>query len=96
MPIWISTHGWPKSRPMPVNPWLIIHVVLWVSLHTAAVAQDGAGDADKKKTATRAQTAPSLELLEFLGEFETKDGQWVDPAEIEEMELPPQEQRHDK
>lgn len=33
--------------------------------------------------------APSLELLEFLGSFETADGQWVDPTELE---APPAEE----
>ncbi|HFE38539.1 MAG TPA: hypothetical protein ENK06_09030 [Gammaproteobacteria bacterium] len=28
---------------------------------------------------------PSLAFLEFLGSFETEDGQWIDPMEIEEM-----------
>jgi len=28
---------------------------------------------------------PSLELLEFLGSFETDSGQWLDPMEIEDM-----------
>jgi hypothetical protein len=26
---------------------------------------------------------PSMELLDFLVEWETDDGQWVDPAELE-------------
>lgn len=29
--------------------------------------------------------APSMELLEFLGEWETKDGSWMDPLQIEDM-----------
>jgi hypothetical protein len=28
--------------------------------------------------------APSLELLEFLGEWETSDGEWIDPEELED------------
>ena len=28
---------------------------------------------------------PDLELLEFLGSFETPDGKWLDPMEIEKM-----------
>lgn len=28
---------------------------------------------------------PSLEFLEFLGSFESDNGQWVDPMEIENM-----------
>jgi hypothetical protein len=30
--------------------------------------------------------SPSLELLEYLGEFETDDGEWIDPEELEQME----------
>jgi len=31
--------------------------------------------------------APSLELLEFLGSWETDDGQWMDPIQLlEEMD----------
>ena len=26
--------------------------------------------------------APSLELLEFLGEWETPDGEWLDPVDL--------------
>ena len=36
------------------------------------------------------QDAPSLEFLEFLGDWETKEGQWTDPAEFEVL-LPEQE-----
>ncbi|MFQ5488483.1 MAG: hypothetical protein ACE5ET_08600 [Gammaproteobacteria bacterium] len=28
------------------------------------------------------ETAPSLELLEFLGAWETPEGQWVDPLSL--------------
>lgn len=28
---------------------------------------------------------PNLEFLEFLGSFETPDGKWIDPMEIENM-----------
>ncbi len=34
---------------------------------------------------------PSMELLEFLGEFETEDGEWIDPVLLEEMPLPDRE-----
>ena len=27
---------------------------------------------------------PSLEMLEFLGEWETSEGEWVDPGEFED------------
>lgn len=28
---------------------------------------------------------PDLELLEFLGSFETGDGEWIDPLELTEL-----------
>lgn len=34
---------------------------------------------------------PSMEMLEFLGSWETEKGQWIDPQELEEITLPEQE-----
>ncbi|MBU1405959.1 MAG: hypothetical protein KKE83_02370 [Proteobacteria bacterium] len=40
---------------------------------------------------------PSLELLEFLGEFQTKDGVWFDPTEEEQPNrVSPEEQNHEQ
>ena len=39
-------------------------------------------------TAIGAEELPSMEFLEYLGEWETKDGEWIDPtmlADNEEM-----------
>ena len=33
------------------------------------------------------EEAPTLELLEFLGEWETSDGQWIDPAVLEDEDF---------
>ena len=32
------------------------------------------------------ETQPSMEFLEFLGEWETEDGEWIDPQILESME----------
>ncbi len=40
------------------------------------------------------QTPPSLEFLEFLGEFETEEGEWIDPEELEQMDLMDQPETH--
>jgi len=34
------------------------------------------------------ETLPSEELLEFLGEWETADGEWIDPQGIAQMDIP--------
>jgi len=46
-----------------------------------AWASAGAGAA----TANNKEQLPDLELLEFLGSFETADGEWVDPMEIDNI-----------
>ena len=42
------------------------------------------------------QEQPSLELLEFLGDWAMDDDGWLDPIEIEGMELPEQERENDE
>lgn len=38
---------------------------------------------------------PSLELLEFLGDWETEDGEWIDPEELEQIAITDQEQEYE-
>lgn len=38
---------------------------------------------------------PSLELLEFLGDWETEDGEWIDPEEMKQITLTDQEQEQE-
>ncbi len=43
---------------------------------------------------------PSMEMLEFLGEWQAGEGVWFDPTEKEQQQVPPpeqgQEQSHDE
>ena len=41
-----------------------------------------AGSAAENPQATDSDNLPSLELLEFLGSFETDSGEWINPAEL--------------
>ncbi len=41
---------------------------------------------------TEESEMPSLELLEFLGDWETEDGEWIDPEEMEQIAIADQEQ----
>jgi len=38
---------------------------------------------------------PSLELLEFLGDWETDDGEWIDPEELEQIAVADQDQKNE-
>lgn len=56
----------------------------WSLLLLASLPVGGALAADAIET-------PSMELLEFLGNWETSDGEWVDPIKLlEELEAEPQ------
>lgn len=58
------------------------------------IAMAGGAQAAAPEKGRQEETAPSLELLEFLGEWETDDGVWIDPSELEQMVLPEEEGVH--
>jgi len=45
-------------------------------------------EADSQKRDQQEQEKPSLELLEFLGEWETDSGKWIDPSAMDQIVLP--------
>ena len=49
---------------MALIPIALIIILLSIALDANAASEN---------------TSPSMELLEFLGEWQTKDGDWVDP-----------------
>lgn len=50
------------------------------------------GAALAEETPSGTDVSPSMELLEFLGGFETPEGEWVDPLMLaKEREQEPQE-----
>jgi hypothetical protein len=51
-----------------------------------------------KHVCAQEDSAPSMELLEFLGEWETDDGEWLDPIKLLESEneaLTPEQEKHE-
>ena len=38
---------------------------------------------------------PSMELLEFIGMWESPTGEWIDPFELEQAQTPEPKQDHD-
>lgn len=36
---------------------------------------------------TATETMPSMAFLEFLGEWETEEGEWIDPLELEDEDF---------
>lgn len=39
---------------------------------------------------------PSLELLEFLADWETSEARWIDPTELDQWTVPDKEEENDK
>jgi len=38
---------------------------------------------------------PSLELLEFLADWETSQGSWIDPTELDQWTVPEKEKKNE-
>ncbi|MDO9319915.1 MAG: hypothetical protein Q7V56_17205 [Gammaproteobacteria bacterium] len=56
---------------------------LALTLLMASSAWGGDQDGSDEQT----EAPPPLELLEFLGQWETDDGEWIDPQELEDPAL---------
>lgn len=81
---WISINGWRKSTTVWANSYRIFAALVLLNLVVAAHAES--------------DDSPSMELLEFLGEFQTDDGEWIDPLNLTGMEQsePNREQERDE
>lgn len=66
-------------RPVDIVTGLLI--ALLISGAPVYAERPSNGDQNNSSDAS-----PSLELLEYLGEFETEDGEWIDPEELEQMD----------
>ncbi len=62
-------------------------VLLLGLLSSPAFAQEPG----QARESTEDTEMPSLELLEFLGDWETDDGEWIDPEELEQIAITDQE-----
>ena len=70
---------------------LIIAVL--IAGHAPAAAQgEGATEPDHQEIL---DPAPTIELLEFLGEWETEEGHWVDPTRFDPAPVNDLEMEHD-
>ncbi len=65
----------------PADVFLSLTFVFWV-LCTPVYGEPPPNDQGGNGN----DVSPTLELLEYLGEFETEDGEWIDPEELEQMD----------
>ena len=74
---------------MPPGKAHLWGTVLLLGLLNAPVFAQEPGQVQERSEETE---MPSLEFLEFLGDWETDDGEWIDPEEMEQIALTDQEQ----
>ena len=80
--------GLPWKNPMPARLYLVGTVLILATLSAPGMAQQTESEQIKKRQEEKGQEIPTLEFLEFLGEWETEDGRWIDPEELNKMPLP--------
>ena len=85
MTSWIFMSGWQRRRKLRVRVILLLAFVLLMQANLLP--------AEEKKETTQ---QPSEELLEFLGNWETEQGEWIDPEELKEMVIPDQGDKKDE
>ena len=66
-------------------------VLLLGLLNSPALAQESGPIRENIENAEM----PSLEFLEFLGDWETDDGEWIDPEELDQIAITDQEQTYE-
>jgi len=80
---------------MPVSLYLIGTVFIFMILISPTQAQKIEPTQTGKRQQETDTEIPSLEFLEFLGEWETEDGQWIDPEELDQISLPDTEKKNE-
>jgi hypothetical protein len=74
-----------------------VGLVFLLSLMSApAVGTDGQSPANTQQSKDNSQDTSFRELLEFLGQWETDDGKWVDPTDLDWLMMPEQESKDDE
>ena len=81
---------------MPVRLILIGTVFIFTTLSATAQEQQTEPTQTGKQQDETSPEIPSLEFLEFLGEWETEDGRWIDPEEIDKMSLQDTEKKNEE
>ena len=81
---------------MLVKFFAVALVFLLTFIPAPVVGTDGQSPANTQQSKDNSQDASFVELLEFLGQWETDDGKWVDPTELDWLMMPEQESKDDE
>ena len=81
---------------MLVRLFAVAIVFLLSSFPATVVGQDGQSAASSQHSNDNSHDLSFRELLEFLGQWETDDGKWVDPTDLDWLLTPEQESKNDQ
>ena len=81
---------------MLVRLFAVVIVFLLSTFPATVVGQDGQSPAGSQHSNDNSQDSSFGELLEFLGQWETDDGKWVDPTDLDWLLTPEQESKNDQ
>lgn len=62
-------------------------LIMATLLLLTCLPQAHAFEPEEAKNPPTEQEAPTLDFLEFLGEWETEEGEWIAPDDLENMPL---------
>ena len=68
---------------MPARTIAVAIIMCLLSAPICASAADDPKATDSQHTRKKAQDPSLRELLEFLGQWETDDGNWIDPTDLD-------------
>lgn len=86
-----------RTVPCRIARWRIwsVQALIVGLVLTQSVLQSLAGDTDSPPKTPESEK-PSLELLDFIGSWVDSDGQWIDPADVEQLNPAGKEQSDDE
>ncbi len=68
--------------------------LLWIAPADAATEPPPKAGPTTSAAAEPAAAEATMELIKLLGIWQTDDGQWVDPEQLEQMHLPQERNNH--
>ncbi len=91
-----SITGWLKKWIAPVSLLAITVISLTAGMPNRAAAQETGTRSGSISDQQQTSAASFQELLEYLGQWETDKGNWIDPSDLDWLLRPDQETGNDE
>ena len=81
---------------MPASCFAVTFILFMMSVSAWADGKDTEGPSGSHSGHKKVQDPSFQELLEFLGQWETDRGNWIDPSDLDWLITPDQESTRDE